>query len=323
MQSNRDQTWKTPIPRRLRRPERRMAQPRVGGSNGSGVAIPDHGRRFGAVLGLALVLAMTAAFTPVARAGNGNPAYTFWDTNKNVIPSGQIALDFWWIKDGDNKVTKKTGLGPINAGLNRKAQDIADDALILLSSDPDISKDWDFAVVGVPKGNPTKWVVQGTPKANRKPVMKLAKAAAVKIWVKVGYAGAIDPVFGLAQWDVTGEASNADTGSVVIGIAGTEFSTSTTDQYGAPKSIDAIKQDLLSALISYGYSSAYIDPDTGLVSIPNVELGDPLATDGADVGASFTSFDADLGGSAQVQVPDVGPVPVQTSSWGKIKSLFH
>ncbi|MBL8765245.1 MAG: hypothetical protein JNM07_13350 [Phycisphaerae bacterium] len=244
-----------------------------------------------------------STFMPTTvEAKDGNPVYTFSDQNRVAIARGQLGVDFWWVKDGGNATTKKDAVGGLIPAA--KAETMAAAVLTRLTGDAEISADWDFSLMGVPNNNPKTFIVQGTPKAGRAPKMKFASAAVPQPWVNLKYSGAIDPILGTALWDVNGLVTNDDIGDIGIGIEGHEVVTTTYDPIsGIAKSIDQIKLDLLDGLHSEGYTSAFIDPYNGMITLPDITTGDPVGTDGLDLGASFFSTDMDLGGSGCIAVP--------------------
>lgn len=261
-------------------------------------------RRFRCLIGLAPLFLMAAD----AAASIQDPVLTFSYPPARSTPfvgKGKLTVDFSWVRQGETD-TRKVTLGPFDAGANKSPEALRGDIIQALLSDTEIKKDYTFSES---KSTDSKsFFISAAKVDGRTPTFKraqpyVAKTADVGVYSK--YSGAVDPLLGLAQWDVTLGDTESDTGQVGIGIGGYETITTTYNpSSGSPKSLLQIKMDLLKGLQDdLHYTSAFIDPSSGYITLDNADTGDPLGTDGFNLGASFFSTDADVGGLCAIQIP--------------------
>jgi PEP-CTERM motif len=240
----------------------------------------------------------------IARASaTGYPFWTFTSKNGAIVPGfapigsfslqtsydGQntaVAGGSYVISNGDSAQTMATAMA---TALNATAQKTY----------------WTFAAVQDAKVA-NRWNVMGQPAAG---LTATPKAIYVKASLGtdgnpvrgVKVSSGVDPLTGTADYQLTGPA-NGD-GTVSLGIEGLTFTAATYDPgSGLPQTDIQIEQNLLGELQGGGFSQAFLDTSTGILSIPNITTGDPAGGDGSDIGA-FLSNDGDTG--ALVTLSDI------------------
>jgi hypothetical protein len=218
-----------------------------------------------------------------AKTGANGGTVTFESEWTNVTGNAQTAFVS---KTFDNGTTFKQA---------------ADQTALSLLANKRYRQDWTFTVVPIPKFFAVAYSARGTSVPGR-----MAKAMENGVEIEgikdLAVSAGIDPQIGVATFDVFSDGLTLSAGEVTLGIAGKEATTSTTRPDGSFKDFAQIKADLLQGLRDDGFGSAFLDPGTGLITVPGVSTGDPEGTAGTDVGASFETSADGVGGSAAVAV---------------------
>jgi hypothetical protein len=197
---------------------------------------------------------------------------------------------------------------PLIANGTTKKQ-AADQTALSLLANRRFRPDWEFEVVEPNLGFGAA-LAQGTSLPGRK-AEGLSNRVRVEGIENLSISAGIDPEIGVATFDVFSDGLPLSEGVVRLGIAGQEATTSTTRPDGSPKDFAQIKADLLQGLRNDGFG-AFLDPGTGLITVPHVSTGDPEGSGGTDVGASFLTTADGVGGLAGVAVPfpEPGALPL-------------
>jgi len=249
-------------------------------------------------------------------AGTGNPFYAFTEGPATQTVNGTIMLTLSWkLANG----TAKTATVPITIPPGTTRTAAAGLAVTALNANTTIAADWTFAASSHGLGKAQ--TAEGTPTAKGTVACDpgvandgtIPPAPATIPVTGLGFSGGVDPLVGTAYFDVFGQVSSQYLGEVDIGLEGLTVSTPTFVDVGGvitDKSILEIKNDLLSEMIALGFSDGFLDPSTGLLTFPDVTMGDPAGTNGSDVGPFFLTTDQDIGGFAgcEVCVPEPSSV---------------
>jgi hypothetical protein len=198
---------------------------------------------------------------------------TFYDGQNTPVAGGN-----YLISNGASAQTMATDMA---AELNASAQKTY--WVFTAAADPKIANRWN--VTAAPAAGLT-----ATPKA----IYVKASLGTSNIAVRgAKVSSGVDPLIGTAHYQLTGTANG--NGNVSLGIEGLTFTTATYDLgSGFPLTSIQIEQNLLAELKVGGFSQAFLDADTGILSVPDITTGDPLGGDGSDIG-SFLSNDGDTG----------------------------
>jgi hypothetical protein len=240
-----------------------------------------------------LFLALT--FTSHAWAGSGRPFYLIlgvatipanstvrFEYGLNFNNTAGMTVDF----TASTQYVNTTNV-PAEFTDSSLARSIAD----TLNSDTRVNGEYDFRVERTARGDVQ---VTGIPKMNRTPTVNRGGVVLRRVAGMIVSTG-IDPRNGDAMFDVEGTASTSS-GQVFLGVNGFVFDTPTSDQSG-PKSPQAIKTDLMTQLVMAGFVHAFIDPSSGMLTVPGVSSGDPP---NRDLGALVMTTDPGLTLTAQM-----------------------
>ena len=267
-----------------------------------------HGRSTEIVILPAVIVILAMIGDREALAGTMQPTFVVRRGPAKTDGKYIVTLE-WKTKD----VASKTASVTIPIPKDTKRDGAADLFVEALNKNNDLNKDWKFSAMGVPMFINAVYVIKGVAAGDSQPKMIENTIEDSGITGMAGAAG-IDPIFGTATFNVTGTPLTLSLDdSITIGIAGAFASTSDARLENGvlvAKSDDEIKIDLRDTLRAEGFSTAMIDPSTHLLTVSGVSVGDPEGTSGQDLGASFETADAGLGGFARVSI-----VPEPASLW--------
>lgn len=260
------------------------------------------------VISMASGLVVCFGVAAPVMAGNGNPVFSVTgnSTYNGVLPiqntasvfvQGGVLTVVYTVNPGDGPAQIATSLqAALNAGTNPGIPGGSTLPTFFNFAAP-VAINGGFAIQGTTL-TPTRSF--GAARTTGKGLsVPRAAAGQPRNFLRIGVA--VDPMIGTADFHIEGDP--VGDGSVIFGVGGIEASVDTSGPSGTLND-DQILQTLESELFADGLTHFALDLVGDQVSEFGVSTGDPIATNGADIGAFVDNTDSGLATYADVLVPE-------------------